>query len=90
MGYSVQSNTISTFIANSAALNAICGEIDGNIGSSIPQPVLVIGQEGSGKTTLLRSLITNTLPYTLFGLTDASYSVPLISLNKSTVIQSLS
>ena len=58
MGYSVQSNTISTFIANSAALNAICGEIDGNIGSSIPQPVLVIGQEGSGKTTLLRSLIT--------------------------------
>lgn len=58
MGYSVQTNTISTFIANSAALNAICGEIDGNIGSSIPQPVLVIGQEGSGKTTLFRRLIT--------------------------------
>lgn len=58
MGYSVQPNTISTFIANSAALNAICGEIDGNIGSSIPQPVLVIGQEGSGKTTLFRRLIT--------------------------------
>lgn len=58
MGYRIQSNTISTFIANSAALNAICGEIDGNIGSSIPQPVLVIGQEGSGKTTLFRRLIT--------------------------------
>ena len=58
MGYSVQPNTISTFIANSAALNAICGEIDGNLGSSIPQPVLVIGQEGSGKTTLFRRLIT--------------------------------
>lgn len=58
MGYSVQPNTISTFIANSASFNAICGEIDGNIGSSIPQPVLVIGQEGSGKTTLFRRLIT--------------------------------
>lgn len=58
MGYSVQPNTISTFIANSDAFNAICGEIDGNIGSSIPQPVLVIGQEGSGKTTLFRRLIT--------------------------------
>ena len=57
MGYSVQPNTISSFIANSAAFNAICGEIDGNIGSSIPQPVLVIGQEGSGKTTLFRRLI---------------------------------
>jgi hypothetical protein len=51
-------NTISTFIANAEALNAICGEIDGNMGSSIPQPVLVIGQEGSGKTTLFRRLIT--------------------------------
>lgn len=58
MGYSVQPNAISKFIANSSAFNAICGEIDGNIGSSIPQPVLVIGQEGSGKTTLFRRLIT--------------------------------
>lgn len=58
MGYNIQQNTISTFIANSAAFNAICGEIDGNIGSSIPQPVLVIGQEGSGKTTLFKRLTT--------------------------------
>jgi GTPase SAR1 family protein len=58
MGYSIQISTISTFIANTVALNAICGEIDSNIGSSIPQPVLVIGQEGSGKTTLFRRLIT--------------------------------
>lgn len=57
MGYSVQPNRISTFIANSAALNAICDEIESNKGSSIPQPVLVIGQEGSGKTTLLKRLI---------------------------------
>lgn len=54
----IHTNTISTFIANKAALDSICGEIDGSIGSSIPQPVLVIGQEGSGKTTLLRHLIT--------------------------------
>lgn len=58
MGYNVQTNTISTFTANSAALDAICSEIDGNIGSAIPQPVLIIGQEGSGKTTLLRRLTT--------------------------------
>lgn len=58
MGYTVQPNTISTFIANSAPFNAISGEIEGNIGSSIPQPVLIIGQEGSGKTTLFRRLVT--------------------------------
>ncbi len=58
MGYTVQPNTISTFIANSAPFNAISGEIEGNIGSSIPQPVLIIGQEGSGKTTLFKRLVT--------------------------------
>ena len=57
MGYSVRTNKLSAFIANTVALNAICGEIEGNIGSSIPQPVLIIGQEGSGKTTLLRRVI---------------------------------
>ena len=49
MGYSVQPNTISSFIANSAAFNAICGEIDGNIGSSIPQPVLVLVRKDPGR-----------------------------------------
>lgn len=58
MKYGIQTNTISTFIANTSAFNALCSEIDGNIESSIPQPVLVIGQEGSGKTTLFRRLIT--------------------------------
>lgn len=57
MGDNIQSKSASTFVANSAALNAICGEIDSNIGSAIPQPVLIIGQEGSGKTTLFRRLI---------------------------------
>lgn len=55
---STKTNAFSTFSANTDAFNAICGEIDGNVGSSIPQPVLVIGQEGSGKTTLFRRLIT--------------------------------
>jgi GTPase SAR1 family protein len=58
MGQGVKTKTISNFIANSAAFEAICDEVDGNVGSLIPQPVLVIGQEGSGKTTLLRRLIT--------------------------------
>lgn len=58
MGYSLLTNKISTFTVNTAAFNAVCGEIDGNNGSSIPQPVLIIGQEGSGKTSLLRRIMT--------------------------------
>jgi DNA helicase HerA-like ATPase len=57
MDTSFCANGISRFTANTDAFNAICGEIDSNIGSSIPQPILVIGQEGSGKTTLLKRLI---------------------------------
>lgn len=51
------SNPTPPFVANTAAFNAIKAEIEGNIGSKIPQPVLIIGQEGSGKTTLLQWLI---------------------------------
>lgn len=65
-------DTISTFIANTASIHAICGEIDGNIGSSIPQPVLVIGQEGSGKTTLLRRIVSK-YPTSYFVWIDGRY-----------------
>lgn len=51
-----QEKSISSFIANMDAFKAICLEIDGNTGSAIPQPVLIIGQEGAGKTTLLQRL----------------------------------
>ncbi len=51
------SNPTPPFVANTAAFNAIKAEIEGNIGSKIPQPVLIIGQEGSGKTTLMQWLI---------------------------------
>lgn len=55
----MMNNILSSFIANKSAIKAVCDEIDSNRGSSIPQPVLIIGQEGSGKTTLLKRLITN-------------------------------
>ena len=54
-----QEKSISSFIANMDAFKAICLEIDGNTGSSIPQPVLIIGQEGSGKTTLLQRIMSS-------------------------------
>lgn len=56
MEYRDSANTLSAFIANGDALRAICSEIDSNIGSLIPQPILIIGEEGSGKTTLLNRL----------------------------------
>ena len=49
-----QQRRLSQFIANKEAFSAISGEVDSNKDSSIPQPVLIIGQEGSGKTTLLK------------------------------------
>ena len=58
MGIKSQEESISSFTANKDALKSICLEINGNAGSSIPQPVLIIGQEGAGKTTLLRRLVT--------------------------------
>lgn len=57
MGESLPKSSLSTFVANVEPFNAICQEIDGNIGSSIPQPVLIIGQDGTGKTILFRRLI---------------------------------
>lgn len=59
MAISNKVGPISTFTVNTTAFYSICSEIDSNIGSSIPQPVLIIGQEGSGKSTLLKRLITN-------------------------------
>lgn len=56
MGTRLKKSDISAYVANSDALKAICLEIDDNVGASIPQPVLVIGEAGSGKTTLLRRL----------------------------------
>lgn len=56
MGNQLKENYISSYVANSEALDAIRLEIKDNLGSSIPQPVLIIGEEGSGKTTLLRRL----------------------------------
>ncbi len=53
-----ESNTdaLSSLVVNADALEAIQSEIASNAESSIPQPVMIIGQEGSGKTTLLRRL----------------------------------
>lgn len=58
MGISFQLKPITSFIANREAFNAVCFEIESNSGSSIPQPVLIIGEEGSGKTTMLHRLVT--------------------------------
>lgn len=52
----LKKSDISSYVANSEALKVICLEIDDNVGASIPQPVLVIGEAGIGKTTLLRRL----------------------------------
>lgn len=56
MGTRLKKNDISSYVANSEALKAICLEIDDNVGVSIPQPVLIVGEAGAGKTTLLRRL----------------------------------
>ncbi|MDE7465702.1 MAG: hypothetical protein K2M59_04660 [Muribaculaceae bacterium] len=41
---------------NDNILNAVISEIKSNSGSSIPQPVMIIGEQGSGKTILLKRL----------------------------------
>lgn len=41
---------------NDNIFNAVISEINSNSGSSVPQPVLIIGQGGSGKTTLLKRI----------------------------------
>lgn len=51
-------SNISSFVANTAAFRAVCGEIEANNGALIPQPILIIGENGSGKTSLLRRLPT--------------------------------
>lgn len=56
MGNEQNNKDFSSYIANSEALKAICVEIEENVGSAIPQPILIVGEVGSGKTTLLRRL----------------------------------
>lgn len=41
---------------NDNAFNAVISEIKSNSESSIPQPVMIIGQSGAGKTTLLKRI----------------------------------
>ena len=41
---------------NDNTFNAVISEIDSNSVSSIPQPVMIIGQDGAGKTTLLKRI----------------------------------
>lgn len=53
----MSTHNLSTFTANTSVIDAVCKEIDGNIGTAIPQPVLIIGQDGSGKTSLLKKLL---------------------------------
>ena len=55
------SKALANYVANEGAFSSICREIEANVGSSIPQPVLVVGQEGAGKTSLLQRLV-NTYP----------------------------
>lgn len=50
-------NALSSLTVNEDVFNAVRSEIEhNNIGDSIPQPIIVIGNEGFGKTTLLRRL----------------------------------
>lgn len=56
MDIHIKVKEFSSFIANTDTFNAICMEIEGNLGSAIPQPVLIIGEEGSGKTTMLQRI----------------------------------
>lgn len=53
---SPKADNISSYIANVDAFEAVNQEIASNLASTIPQPVMIVGQEGSGKTTLLRRL----------------------------------
>lgn len=46
----------SSFGVNEDVFDAIKLEMISSVGSSIPQPTIIIGQDGSGKTTLLRRL----------------------------------
>lgn len=41
---------------NDNIFNALISEIKSNYGSSVPQPVMIIGEAGSGKTTLLKRI----------------------------------
>lgn len=56
---------LSDYIANEDAYASSCKEIDDNYDSSIPQPIIIIGETGSGKTTLLHRIVEsyNDRPY---------------------------
>lgn len=49
-------NLLPELSVNDNAFNAIILEINSNSESSVPQPVIIIGQNGAGKTTLLKRI----------------------------------
>lgn len=48
--------SLSEMSVNDNTFHAVISEIGGNSGSSVPQSVMIIGQDGAGKTTLLRRI----------------------------------
>lgn len=49
-------NLLPELSVNDNAFNAVILEINSNSESSVPQPVIIIGQNGAGKTTLLKRI----------------------------------
>lgn len=53
---SISTVSLTELVVNDNAFNAVISEIDSNLGSLVPQPVMIVGQNGAGKTTLLRRI----------------------------------
>ncbi len=56
MNRAFPSNSFSSFEINTGIFNAVSSEISNVVPGSVPQPVVIVGEEGSGKSTLLRRL----------------------------------
>ncbi|MDE5878394.1 MAG: ATP-binding protein [Muribaculaceae bacterium] len=61
MSSQVKQSLFSQLSVNDNIFNTVISEISNNSGSSIPQPVMIIGQEGSGKTTLLKRIYNSNI-----------------------------
>lgn len=61
MSSQVKQSLLNQLSVNENVFNTVMSEIGNNSVSSIPQPVMIIGQEGSGKTTLLKRIYNSNI-----------------------------